>query len=414
MTESRSLLVERFSDLKAKRLNLDLTRGKPGTEQVALSDRLDGILEGDYFADDGTDSRNYGTLRGLPEVRELGAALLDVPSENVICMGNSSLQLMHLTVNLISNRGLCSRPAKDVSEQPVALCPVPGYDRHFTLTDELGFRMQSVPMNEAGPNMGKVEAHVQDDPATSFIWCVPRHSNPGGEIYTDDVIERLAKLPNLRSQSESPFFILWDNAYAVHDFAPSPKQASIFNLARAHGTLNRVVLFGSTSKITHAGAGIAFIAGSNDVVTTIEQALSSMIVGPDKVNQLRHARLLNDLNGLKNHMRKHADIVRPKFEIVESCLQEELGNTGLARWTRPTGGYFVSVDLANGLASRVVELSKEAGLALTPAGATYPYGIDPNDSNLRIAPTYAKLEEIQQAMEIFGTCVKLAAAQANA
>ena len=407
-----SELQKQYDQLKAQGLKLDLTRGKPSTEQVALSDSLDGILQGDYIAADGTDTRNYGGIRGLAEARALGAVLMDLPVQNVICNGNASLFLMHTVVDQIVNYGLLSAPVR-TNEDATVLCPVPGYDRHFTLTDSLGLKMENVPLLDTGPDMDVVEALVATNPKICGIWCVQKQSNPTGITYSKDTVDRLARLPKQRNSDAHPFFVLWDNAYSVHDFDATTELASIFNSAKQHSTEDRVVLFASTSKITHAGAGLAFVGGSEPVLDALEGKLSTMMVGPDKVNQLRHAKFLKDAKGIRAHMEAHAALVKPKFEVVEKVLNEQLGNTGLATWTKPKGGYFVSLELKPGLAARTVELAQNAGLALTPAGATFPYGKDPNDSNLRLAPTFGQLEDIEPAVRILGVSCKLAAATAT-
>ena len=402
-------LQQQYDQLKSLNLNLDLTRGKPSSKQVQLSDALDGILEGDYLAADGTDTRNYGGIRGIPEARALGAVLLDVPSENVICGGNSSLQLMHTTLNTIVNYGLLSVPTK-MTDGATILCPVPGYDRHFTLTHELGLRMQTVRLLDDGPDMDQVEELVYSDRGICGIWCVPKHSNPTGITYSENTISRLVRLATSRSGDSQPFFILWDNAYAVHDFNGITELPSIFSHAQGTSAEHRLVLFASTSKITHAGAGIAFLGGSTALLIELEKHLATMTVGPDKVNQLRHAKFLRDANGIQSHMQAHAELLRPKFEQVDKSLTQHLGNTGLASWTKPTGGYFVSMDLKPGLAQQTVALAKEAGLALTPAGATFPYGKDPTDSNLRLAPTFGHLKDLDTAVTILSISCRLAAA----
>lgn len=402
-------LQRHYDELRAQGLKLDLTRGKPSAEQVALSNPLDGILEGNYIAEDGTDTRNYGGIRGLLEARRLGAVLMDVPTESVICNGNASLQLMHTVVDLIVNYGLLSTPARTIDGATI-LCPVPGYDRHFTLSDALGLRMENVPLLETGPDMDIVEELVASNPQVCGIWCVPKHSNPTGITYNEDTVNRLARLPQRRHTQSNPFFVLWDNAYAVHDFDGITELASVFDLAKQHGTENNVVLFASTSKITHAGAGLAFVGGSEPVLAALDAKLSTMMVGPDKVNQLRHAKFLRDAKGIRAHMEAHATLVKPKFDVVEKVLNEQLGNSGLATWTKPTGGYFVSLDLKPGLAGKTVKLAQNAGLALTPAGATFPHSNDPNDSNLRLAPTFGRLEDIEPAVRILGVSCKLAAA----
>ena len=409
---NRQTLEREFANLVERELSLNLTRGKPGTAQVALSDALDGILDGNFICSDGADARNYGGLRGIPECCELGSALTDYPAELIMAAGNSSLQLMYFVLETIVNYGLAGSGA--LRENPCkAICPVPGYDRHFAATEFLGVEMVCVDLNDDGPDMDQVEDLVLNDPSTSIMWCVPKHSNPTGCTYSETVVRRIANLPRLRSDARaSPFFVLWDNAYSAHDFGTEPVAlSSIFDHAVAAETLDRIVAFASTSKITHAGAGVAFLASGNRVLSDLEARLSVMIIGFDKVNQLRHARFLPDRKRLADHMQKHAEIVRPLFEATEKGLQEQLGNTGLATWTQPTGGYFVSLDVPNGLAKEVVALARSAGLQLTAAGATFPYGNDPNDANIRIAPTFASVEEVEAAMTIVGMSVRLAAAR---
>lgn len=406
------LLEKSYKDLCSQGLSLNLTRGKPGSEQLDLCDELDGVLEGDFQAVDGTDVRNYGGLRGIPEIREIGGHLLGLSPDSVIAAGNSSLQLMYFTVDQLVDRGIAGPPLGEKSAIS-AICPVPGYDRHFTLTERLGIDMINVQLTDAGPHMDKVEELVRNDLSTSFIWCVPKHSNPTGCTYSSDTVDRLAALPTLRNGSpESPFYVLWDNAYAIHDFlSPNLELDSIDQRAREHGTQDRIVQFASTSKITFAGGGVAFVGGSDAVLDSFDDYLFPMIVGFDKVNQLRHARFFGGSEGLLEHMARHAQILRPKFEAVQTGLAEALGNRGIATWTQPTGGYFVSLDVKPGLASTVVQLAKDAGLSLTPAGATFPYGNDPDDCNIRIAPTFASLPEVESAMDVLGTCVRLAAAR---
>ncbi|MXZ44531.1 MAG: aminotransferase class I/II-fold pyridoxal phosphate-dependent enzyme [Gammaproteobacteria bacterium] len=405
-----SELSSQYESFKSRNLSLNLTRGKPSTDQIELSNDLDGVLEADYLAEDGSDTRNYGGLRGIPEARELGACLLDIPPERVIAGGNSSLHLMYIVVELLAHRGLVGPPLLRNSNA-AAICPVPGYDRHFALTDYVGFKMINVAMQAEGPDMDAVEAMVRDDHNTCLLWCVPRHSNPTGYTYSDETVRRIAALPNLRRErSGSPFYVLWDNAYAVHDFKePAPNLANLDKYAIELGTEDWIVQFASTSKITFAGAGVGFIGSSATLLADFERHLGMRTVGFDKVNQLRQARFLQNGTGLKMHMKKQAAIVGPKFEIAQKVLAQELGSFDpqIASWTHPTGGYFISLDVTPGNAKRVVETAKEAGLALTPAGATFPYGRDPSDANIRIAPTFANIEEVQVAMELLTTCVKL-------
>ena len=391
-------------------MGLDLTRGKPAPDQLDLSNGLDGALNGNYFASDGTDTRNYGGYRGIPEIRDLGATLMDTSPERVLAAGNSSLNLMFLGVELCMNQGLwgdqrCWRRAGT----PTALFPVPGYDRHFTVNDTLGLAMETVPMTDTGPDMDAVETLARSNADLKSLWCVPKYSNPTGVIYSDDTVQRIAQLPALAAADD--FVVFWDNAYAVHDFEfPTAPMRSIMTDAEAAGTADHVLMFASTSKITFAGAGVGFLGATQRVLDVFEQRMSTFIVGYDKVNQLRHARFLNDR--LEAHMADHAALVKPKFDAVESILTEELGDPQIATWTRPKGGYFVSLDCLPGLASRIIELASDAGLKVTPAGATFPYGRDPEDKNIRIAPTYAALEDVKSATRVLALCIKLATSQA--
>ncbi|MEE4361620.1 MAG: aminotransferase class I/II-fold pyridoxal phosphate-dependent enzyme [Pseudomonadales bacterium] len=392
-------------------LALDLTRGKPAPDQLDLSDALDGILDGDYRAADGTDVRNYGGLLGIDEARRLGGALLGVPAELVMAGGNSSLTLMYLFVETAHLFGL-EGPGSAWRDQgmPIrVLCPVPGYDRHFTICEQLGIELVTVPMGIDGPDMDAVEAAVTADPGIKGIWCVPKYSNPTGCVYSDETVARLARLPALAGPG---FRVLWDNAYAVHDLGETPPElADIMQLARDAGTEHGIAMFASTSKITHAGSGVAFFAAAAPVLEAFTKRLSALMIGPDKVNQLRHARLLPDLATLRTHMGRQAALIRPKFEAVRDALDAGLGNSGLASWTDPEGGYFVSVDTLPGVASEVVRLAGEVGVKLTPAGATFPYGHDPEDRNIRISPTYPPLEDVRHAMDVFVNSVKLASAR---
>ena len=399
-------LEAQFQTLRGANLALDLTRGKPAAEQLDLANALDGYLGGDYRAEDGTDVRNYGVLRGIPEARALGAGFLDVSPDEVIAGGNSSLTLMFHVLDAAMNAGLDSPPWRDAGPAK-AICPVPGYDRHFTLAAALGMELATVPMTADGPDMDAVEALVAADAAVRSIWCVPKYSNPTGCVYSPETVRRLAELP---ARAAQPFLVLWDNAYAVHDFEfPAAKLEPILPLARAAGTEDRIALFASTSKVTFATGGVAFLGGSEAFLAAMEKRLSILMIGADKVNQLRHARFLRD--SLDDHMRRHASLVRPKFEAVQEGLARGLGNTALATWTRPRGGYFVSLDTRPGLAAKTVALARELGVALTPAGATFPHGRDPQDSNIRIAPTFATLAEVEAGIEVLALCIRLAAAR---
>ncbi|MCY3844213.1 MAG: aminotransferase class I/II-fold pyridoxal phosphate-dependent enzyme [Acidobacteria bacterium] len=404
-------LAKRFEAQRDAGLALDLTRGKPGPEQVALSDGLDDVLGGDYRLDDGSDVRNYGGLTGIPEARRMGAELLGLNPEEVIAGGNSSLTLMYeYVLNAWLNGPLGPETAWRREPGPLKfLCVVPGYDRHFRITESLGFELVNVRIGNGGPDMDRIEALVAADPAIKGVWCVPKYSNPTGHVYSDEVVERFA---HLARRSGPNFRILWDNAYAVHDLDDAPPVlANVMDRCRAAGTEDSVVLFASTSKITRAGAGVSFLGASPANLAAFAKHLAVQTIGPDKVNQLRHVRFLRDAGGIRALMRRHAAIVRPKFDLVRRHLEEGLGAEGLGSWTNPRGGYFLSFETPPGLASRVVALAAEAGVKLTPAGATFPYGRDPDDTNIRIAPTYPALEEIDQAMPVFVGAVALAAAR---
>lgn len=400
-------LQGQYGKLKALNLSLDLTRGKPGTEQVALADALDGILQGDFRAADGTDVRNYGGLDGLPEARALFAAVLDLPANELLVGGNSSLTLMYQVVEFALSEGLRGPPSAWGNSDTVKfLCPSPGYDRHFAICEHLGIEMITVPMLDSGPDMDAVEALVEDDESIRGIWCVPRFANPTGCVYSDATVERLARLPLAAAQH---FIVMWDNAYAVHAlYEDAPQLASIAAHIRRHGTGDGVFQFGSTSKITFAGAGVAFLGSSPENLETLRAHLAFQTIGPDKVNQLRHVRFLQDRANIDVHMARHAALIRPRFEAVLDTLERELGGTGMGSWTAPRGGYFISFDTLPGLAGEVVRLAQGIGVRLTPAGATFPYGRDPVDSNIRLAPTFPSLRDVQAAADAFAVCVKLA------
>ena len=394
-----------FSKLTSNRLALDLTRGKPGSAQLDLSNAVDHQIHGDYKSREGVDVRNYGGLRGIVEARELGGQILDVPAANVLAAGNSSLALMHLVMETALHRGLWQgmTPWQESGKVRV-LTPVPGYDRHFALTTSLGIEMQNVALGNEGPDMEVVREAVTRDASIKAIWCVPKYANPTGCIYSDDVVLQMAELPKIAAARD--FVVMWDNAYAVHDLLfPAPRLTSLFAAADLADTQRHMVQFGSTSKITFAGAGVSFVGSDESVLKRIEEQLSVMTVGYDKLNQLRHARFLN--GRLTAHMQAHAEILRPKFDLVAKKLHAGLSGLGIATWTNPKGGYFVSLDVMPGLAKRVVSMAKEAGLVMTAAGATFPYGLDPEDRNIRIAPTFAELDALEAAMDVLVICVKL-------
>ena len=399
---------EAYAELAARGLRLDLTRGKPATEQLDLSNGLLALPEGVTDAA-GTDTRNYGGLEGLRELREMFAELLWVDTEQVVAGGNSSLTMMKdVLVDLMLFGGVDS-PRPWAREDVVRfVCPVPGYDRHFTLLDSLGIEMVTVPMNDDGPDADAVAALVADDPTIKGMWVVPTYANPSGAVTSHEVAARLASMPT----AAPDFKILWDNAYALHHLTEDEaKTADVLTLASASGHPHRPVMFASTSKITFAGAGVAFLAASVDNVRWYLGHLGKGSIGPDKVNQLRHAQFFGDAQGVRAHMTRHRAIIAPKFAEVQRILTEQLGGLGIATWTEPTGGYFVSLDVLDGTASRVVQLAREAGVALTPAGSSFPHGDDPHDRNIRLAPTFPPLEQVTEAMLAVTTCVRLAAAE---
>ncbi len=400
--------AQAYDGLSARGLKLDLTRGKPSSAQLDLSDGLLGLPAGTTDAS-GTDTRNYGGLHGITELRELFAELLWVEPEQIIAGGNSSLSMMHDTlVDLLLHGGVDSdRPW--VQEDALRfVCPVPGYDRHFSLLASFGIEMVTVPMTDDGPDAEAVAALVKDDPSIKGMWIVPTYANPAGSVCTQEVAERLASMPT----AAPDFKIFWDNAYAFHHLTEAEaKSADILTLASVAGNPHRPVMFASTSKITYAGAGVAFLAASVENITWYLKHLSMGSIGPDKVNQLRHAQFFGSPQGVRDHMARHREILAPKFEAVQDALQGTLGGLDVATWTRPTGGYFVSLDVLDGTATRVVELAKAAGISLTPAGASFPLGQDPRDRNIRLAPSFPPLEEVVTAMEGVATCVALAAAE---
>ncbi|WP_243391643.1 aminotransferase class I/II-fold pyridoxal phosphate-dependent enzyme [Pseudohalioglobus lutimaris] len=405
-SELKSLEAQ-YADLAQRKLALDLTRGKPGTEQVSLSDALDGILDRHYLAENGTDVRNYGGLDGLPEAKRLFAPVLGVPEAELIIGGNSSLTLMYTVIDFALSVGLRGPESAWGNDDTVKiLCPVPGYDRHFALCEHLGIEMVPVPMLDTGPDMNAVEKLVKEDSSIRGIWCVPRFSNPTGCVYSDETVARLAALGKLASEC---FLVMYDNAYAVHALHENaPALANIREYCEREGTLDNVFQFGSTSKITFAGAGVAFASSSEANLKAFKQHLGFQSIGPDKVNQLRHVKLLRDAEGLQAHMQQHAALLRPRFKAVLETLEAQLTGTGMGDWLTPEGGYFISFTTRPGLAKEVVRLASGIGVALTPAGATYPYGEDPEDSNIRLAPSYPSLEDVKATAEAFVVCVKLA------
>ena len=391
---------------RANKLALDLSRGKPSPEQLDLSAELNEPLAS-LIAKDGTDARNYGALRGIPEARALGSELMNVTADRVLAAGNSSLFLMYQVAATAMQRGLWGDDRRwSRAEGPRMLTPVPGYDRHFTICESLGIEMVNVAMLDSGPDMDQARRLAAEDASIKGIWCVPKYSNPTGCIYAEETVAAMAELP--RAAAADDFVVFWDNAYAVHDFEfPAAPLANLHDLAVAAGTAEHVALFSSTSKMTYASGGLGFCGGSDALLSALEGTLSLMCIGPDKVTQLRHARFLSGRT--EEHMARHAAILKPKFAIVDRVLEEELGGLDIAHWTQPRGGYFVSLTTPPDTAADIVKQAGEVGLKLTPAGATFPYGRDPNDNNIRIAPSFAPLNELEAAMRVLTGCVKLVA-----
>ena len=394
-----------YEALLAKGLKLDLTRGKPSARQLDLSAELLSLPGDRHTSADGTDCRNYGGPDGLLELREIFSGFLQVPADQLLAVGNSSLELMHdcLVHALLGTLPGAARRWAD-EERVAFLCPVPGYDRHFALCERFGIEMIPVPMTAEGPDMDVVERLVAEDPAVKGIWCVPKYSNPDGTCYSDDVVRRLAAMP----AAAPDFRVFWDNAYAVHHLTDEEVEiADLLADCATSGHPDRVFVFGSTSKITLAGAGVAFFGSSPANVAWLRGCSAKRSIGPDKVNQLRHAMFLRDADGVREHMRRHRELLRPKFDTVLRILAERLGDTGLATWSTPRGGYFITLDVPDGCAREVVRRAADAGLALTPAGATHPYGDDPRDRTIRIAPSFPHASEIAEIIEGVATCVRL-------
>ncbi|MDD7114814.1 MAG: aminotransferase [Lachnospiraceae bacterium] len=407
LLELQKQLQAEYEEEKAKGLNLDISRGKPSKAQLDLSmSMLDVLNSGsDLSAEDGTDVRNYGGLEGIPEARKLMGDVMEVDPSQVIVFGNSSLNIMYDCIARSVLFGVMGSTPWSKLDKVKFLCPVPGYDRHFGITEQFGFEMINIPMLEDCPDMDMVEEYVNNDPTVKGIWCVPLYANPSGTVYSDEVVKRFA---NLKPAAED-FRIYWDNAYAIHHLYDE-KQGKLLNIieecAKA-GNPDIVYEFCSTSKVTFSGAGIAAMASSPANIADVKSKLKWSTIGFDKINQLRHVRFFKDFDGLKEHMKLHAAIIRPKFQALLEKMDEELGNLGIASWTNPLGGYFISFNAMEGCAKKIVAKCKEAGLVMTGAGAAFPYGNDPQDSNIRIAPTMPSPEELSLAAELFVTCVKL-------
>lgn len=407
LTALRAELEKQFEDAKGKGLKLDMSRGKPSPVQMDMAMELMNILHSgsDYNTEAGVDSRNYGLPDGVPETRRLLGDMIGVPAENVIVYGNSSLSIMFDTVSRSVTHGVMGSTPWCKLDKVKFLCPVPGYDRHFKITEYFGIEMINIPMTPEGPDMDLVAEYVENDPDVKGIWCVPKYSNPQGYSYSDETVRRFATL----NPAAEDFRIYWDNAYAVHHLYEDKQDEilEIFEECKKAGHPDMVYEFCSTSKISFAGSGIAGLASSEANLVDIRKHLTLQTIGHDKVNQLRHVRYFKNMDGIMEHMKKHADIIRPKFEATLAGLENGLGDLGIGSWTKPLGGYFISFEAMEGCAKAIVSKCKEAGVVLTGAGATFPYGKDPKDSNIRIAPTYPSPEEMAATTELFVLCVKL-------
>ncbi|MBC8258175.1 MAG: aminotransferase class I/II-fold pyridoxal phosphate-dependent enzyme [SAR324 cluster bacterium] len=404
---SEKKLAVRYQQFKDAGLKLDLTRGKPSTAQLDLADGMEGLLKDKLISESGTDLRNYGGLDGISEARKLGSEMLGLLESEVIAGDHSSLTLMYLYLLYAHHLGSQGPDTAWVKEDKVKfLAIVPGYDRHFSICEELGIQLVSVIMLDDGPDMDAVEELVRNDSSIKGMWCVPKYSNPTGTVYSAEVVERIAALGKIAGPN---FRVMWDNAYGVHDlFENSQELANVMDYCRKHGTEDNLILTASTSKISYAGGGISFLGASEKNLKYFRKHFSIMSIGPNKLNQQRNLLFLKNIAGVRQHMQKHAEILRPKFAMVQKHLENGLAGKGMGNWCKPQGGYFVSFDALPGLAQKIVSLAGEAGVKLTPAGATFPYGQDPNDNNIRLAPTFPSVEDLDQAMQIFVTCVQLA------
>lgn len=399
-----------YTELQSKKLALDLTRGKPSSEQLDLSNPMLALPgDGQYRDDDGTDTRNYGGQNGLTGLRAIFSELLGIPVPNLIAGNNASLEFMHDVIVFSMLYGGVDSPRPWVADPEVKfLCPSPGYDRHFAITESLGIEMIAVPMREDGPDVDVIEELVAGDPAIKGMWSVPVFSNPTGAVYSWEVVRRLVQMDT----AATDFRLFWDNAYAVHTLTDEfPRQIDVLGLAAAAGNPNRPYVFTSTSKITFAGAGVSFLGGSLGNIAWYLQHAGKKSIGPDKVNQLRHLRFLRDGEGVRAHMRRHQQLLAPKFQLALDILGRRLSDSKIASWTEPKGGYFISLDVLPGTAKRTVALAKDAGIAVTAAGASFPYGKDPEDKNIRIAPSFPTLPDLADAIDGLSTCALLAATE---
>ncbi|MBR3099717.1 MAG: aminotransferase [Clostridia bacterium] len=411
LSEEITSLKKEYHRFQTMELHLDMSRGKPCQEQLDLSMHMMDVLDSssDLTCEEGIDCRNYGALTGIEEARELLGDMMENNPKDIIIFGNSSLNVMYDTISHAYTHGIMGNMPWCKLDKVKFLCPVPGYDRHFAITEYFGIEMIPVPMTPNGPDMDQVEKLVAEDASVKGIWCVPKYSNPQGYSYSDETVRRFARL----KPAASDFRIFWDNAYGVHHLYDDRQDYLIEILAECKraGNPDLVYKFSSTSKITFPGSGIAALATSPNNMDDIRSQLKRQTIGHDKVNQLRHVRFFKDIHGLTEHMRRHADILRPKFEMVEDTLEKQLGGLGIGTWTKPLGGYFIHFESLPGCAKSIVARAKKAGVVMTGAGATWPYGKDPQDSSIRIAPTYPSSQDLAVASELFALCVKLVSAE---
>ena len=397
-----------YSDFRSQGLCLNMSRGNPCKEQLELSvDMLNVFNDGDFSSENGIDVRNYGMLDGIPEAKKLFSDMIGASEDEVIIFGNSSLNAMFWAVQTAFNKGILGGKPWSELDKVKFLCPVPGYDRHFKITEFFGVEMINIPMTPTGPDMDMIEKLVADDDSIKGIWCVPQYSNPDGISYSDETVKRFAAL----KPAAKDFRIFWDNAYCIHHLTDKPKLIlNILDEAKKCGNENIVYMFASTSKVTFPGAGVAVMAASRENIDELKKYLGISIISYDKMNQLRHVKFFGTFENMCEHMKKHRDIIKPKFDLVCEMLEKEIAPLGIGEWTVPQGGYFISFNALEGCAKKIVKLCADAGVTLTGAGATFPYGKDPEDKNIRLAPTYPSLEDLAKAMQLFVICVKIASA----